>query len=36
LARHARRTLLHLPAHARWADLVVDGVTRLRVLAVPG
>jgi hypothetical protein len=36
LARHARRIVLHLPTHAPWADLVLDGVTRLRVLAVPG
>ena len=36
LARHARRVLLHLPAHARWADLITDGVTRLRALTVPG
>jgi hypothetical protein len=34
LARRARRVVLHLPAH--WADLVLDGVTRLRLLAVPG
>jgi len=36
LARHARRVLLHLPAHARWADLVIDGIARLRALTVPG
>lgn len=35
-ARHARRTVLHLPAHAPWADLLCDGLTRLRALAVPG
>jgi hypothetical protein len=36
LTRHARRVLLHLPAHARWADLVIDGITRLRALTAPG
>jgi hypothetical protein len=35
-ARHARRVVLHLPGHARWAGLVVDGLTRLRAPAVPG
>ena len=34
-ARHARRALLHLPAHAPWAGLLLDGLTRLRALAVP-
>jgi hypothetical protein len=36
LARHARTVVLHLPAHAPWADLVITGVTRLRALAIPG
>jgi hypothetical protein len=36
LARHARRLVLHLPTPAPWADLVLDGVTALRALAVPG
>jgi hypothetical protein len=36
IARHARRVVLHLPAHAPWAALVLDGLTRLRELAVPG
>jgi hypothetical protein len=35
-ARHARRVVLHLPAHAPWSNLVLDGLTRLRALAVPG
>ena len=35
-ARHARRTVLHLPTHAPWAGLLCDGLTRLRTLAVPG
>jgi len=35
-ARHARRVALHLPAHAPWAGLVLDGLDRLRALAVPG
>lgn len=34
--RHARRTLLHPPAHAPWADHGLDGVTRPRALAAPG
>jgi hypothetical protein len=36
LARHARATTLHLPAHAPWTPLVLDGLTRLRALAAPG
>lgn len=35
-ARHARRVVLHLPAHAPWAGLILDGLDRLRALAVPG
>jgi len=35
-ARHARRVVLHLPAHAPWSSLVLDGLTRLRALSVPG
>lgn len=34
-ARHARRITLHLPAHAPWAGLALDGLTRLRALAAP-
>ena len=36
LARHARTTVLHLPAHAPWEALAIDGLARLRALAVPG
>jgi hypothetical protein len=36
LTRHARRVVLHLPAHAPWAGLVLDGLDRLRALAAPG
>lgn len=36
LARHARRTVLHLPAHSPWSALVLNGLTRLRTLTVPG
>ena len=36
LARHARTTMLHLPAHAPWTPLVLDGLARLHALAVPG
>ncbi|MFR9807425.1 IS1380 family transposase, partial [Pseudonocardia sp. RS010] len=36
IARHARRTVLHLPAHSPWSGLLCDGLTRLRALAVPG
>lgn len=35
-ARHARRTVLHLPAHTPWTGLLCDGLARLRTLAVPG
>ena len=35
-ARHARRIVLHLPAHAPWSSLVLNGLTRLRALSVPG
>jgi hypothetical protein len=35
-ARHARRVVLHLPTHAPWAGLALDGLDRLRALAVPG
>ena len=27
---------MHLPAHIRWAGLVVDGITRLGALTAPG
>jgi Transposase DDE domain group 1 len=36
LAHHARTVVLHLPAHAPWADLVINAVNRLRALAIPG
>ncbi len=36
LAHTGRRVLLHLANHNPWADLVRDGVHRLRALAVPG
>jgi hypothetical protein len=35
-ARHARRVVLRLPAHAPWAGLAIDGLDRLRALAAPG
>jgi len=35
-ARHAPHVVLHLPAHAPWAGLVLDGLDRLRAPAVPG
>ncbi|MGH4011699.1 MAG: IS1380 family transposase [Pseudonocardiaceae bacterium] len=35
LARSARATVLHLPDHAPWAALLVDGLTRLRALPAP-
>ena len=34
--RHARQVVLHLPAHAPWTQLVLDGPSRLRALATPG
>jgi hypothetical protein len=36
LATGGRRTVLHLSAHAPWAGLLLDAVTRLRVLSAPG
>ena len=37
LARTSRRVLLHLAARAPWADLIGEGITRLRALAAaPG
>ena len=36
IARHARRVVLHLPTHAPWAGLALDGLDRLRALAAPG
>jgi hypothetical protein len=36
LARHARRVVLRLPAHTPWSGLVLDGLTRLHALTVPG
>jgi hypothetical protein len=36
LARHARRTVLHLPTHHPWAPLAVAAINRLRALPTPG
>jgi hypothetical protein len=36
LARSGRRTVLHLAAHAPWADLLLRAITTLRALAAPG
>jgi hypothetical protein len=36
IVRHARRVVLHLPAHAPWAGLAIDGLDRLRAPAAPG
>jgi hypothetical protein len=36
LARSGRCTVLHLSAHAPWAELLLHAITRLRALAVPG
>ncbi|MEU6697752.1 IS1380 family transposase [Pseudonocardia sp. NPDC046786] len=36
LARHARRTVLHLSAHSPWSELVLNGLNQLRALAAPG
>ena len=36
LARSARRTVLHLPAHAPWAGLLLHALTTLRALTAPG
>ena len=36
LARTGRRTVLHLSAHAPWAELAPEAITTLRALAAPG
>ena len=36
LARTARRVLVRLARHHRWADLIITAVTRLRLLSAPG
>ena len=36
LARTGRRVLLRLGGHPTWTQLAIDGITRLRALAVPG
>jgi hypothetical protein len=36
LARSGRRIVLHLPHHAPWAALLLQAITRLRALTVPG
>jgi hypothetical protein len=35
LARSAHRTVLHLPAHALWAALLLEALTTLRALTEP-
>jgi hypothetical protein len=35
LARSGRRTVLHLPAHAPWAALLLHALTTLRTLTTP-
>ncbi|WP_242419891.1 transposase, partial [Frankia sp. CpI1-P] len=36
VAHHARKTVVHLPAHHRWAALTVQALTILRALPDPG
>ena len=36
LARTGRQTLLHLASRAPWADLVSQGIGRIRALTAPG
>jgi hypothetical protein len=36
LATTGRRTVLHLPRHAPWADLLTAAITTLRLLPAPG
>jgi hypothetical protein len=36
LTRSARRTMLHLSAHAPWANLLLQAITTLRALPAPG
>jgi hypothetical protein len=36
LARHAHRTMPHLPTHHPWAPLAVAAINRLRALPTPG
>jgi hypothetical protein len=36
LAFSARRTVLHLARTSGWTGLLIDAITRLRALAVPG
>jgi hypothetical protein len=36
LARSSRQTMLHLPAHAPWAGLLLQAIRTLRALAAPG
>ena len=36
LTRSGRRTVLHLPAHAPWAALLLHALTTLRALTAPG
>ena len=36
LARTGRQTLLHLASRAPWADLLTQGIGRIRALTAPG
>ena len=36
LVRHARRTVLQLPDHHRWAAVLTAGITALDAHAAPG
>jgi hypothetical protein len=36
LARTGRRRIVRLARHHQWADLIVDAITRLRLLTAPG
>jgi hypothetical protein len=36
LARHGRRTVVHLARHGAWSQLLHDGISSLRLLPAPG
>jgi hypothetical protein len=36
IARHARQTVVHLPAHHPWTPLAIAAINRLRALPTPG
>jgi hypothetical protein len=36
LARHGRRTVVHLARHGPWTQLLHDGISSLRLLPAPG